>query len=247
MSCAINSCALLLTLLFPVMLPESCRADIIVDIPNVTLAPGGATSIDILVSSNSSDELDLFDYVFSIAPVGSPSGSLTFSAVQAFTPASDLNYVLSGQSANFSLFSGFSGLTATGGDETNQVDPITNFPNTTLLGPTLSTIPSLLVRLDIEHDNALATADEFQISLTSASFLTDVELNLFGNIAVDTPIAFSSNTGTVLVSSAAAVPEPSSVLLLAIGTGIFWRVRSFRRSETNAVTDGVDPDVAGPA
>lgn len=196
-------------------------ADIIVTIGSTDLMAGGAGTLSVMITSDSNDELDLFDYDFQVTSLGSTLGDLTFSPSQSFSNTTP-GYVFESNSGNFAAPSAFmDGQRIAGGDEATTTPVFPPFPSTPFNGydGTVIDRPYLLTRFDLQHDNAFSINDQFSISLVSATFLTDVTSPIFPpGPPTGTPLAFTSNTGLVTVSSAAAVPEPSSLFLVVLGS-----------------------------
>lgn len=214
----ICSCASLL--LLAVMLVFCSNANggaIIVSFggPGTVAAGGGIGSIDVFVSSTTgADNLDAFSAEFLLTPVGgAPIGGLQF-GTQLEAQLVDGTYVHAGNSAGspIGMVSGANNETYIGGDST------ANFLGTAL---PLHPLNRLLFRLDLTTTTALA-GDQYTISLVNDlnTFFLD---ETFAGLTID-PQSFT-NSGTINISLA-AVPEPSSVILLTtIFGGCIWRSR----------------------
>ena len=71
------------------------RADLAISLSNVSLAPGGTGTMDITVTSKSSDTLSAFGLELLITPVGHPTSLVQFTTAQ-LDPYGNSNYVFAG-------------------------------------------------------------------------------------------------------------------------------------------------------
>jgi hypothetical protein len=187
-------------------------AGIIVTVQNSTLSQGGTGWIDVYLSGAPLDTLGRFSYEFNITGAIPQAGDLQFSASQVKTEQDESGpppYFFYGDTDPGSLSS------ALGGDAV------------TLLGDdTLATLDSvsvdgqfLLARLELEHIGLMSVGShDFTVSLNVLSPFTEFDRDydfLTDNSYLSTE--FSAISGTVTVQSAAAVPEPSSILVWSIG------------------------------
>lgn len=220
----IRSCASLLLLAVMLVFCSNANGAIIVSFggPVTVAAGGGIGSIDVFVSSTTgADNLDLFSAEFLLTPVGgAPIGGLQF-GTQLEAQLVDGTYVHAGNSAGSPIgtVSGGNNETYIGGDST------ADFLGTTL---PLSPLNRLLFRLDLTTTTALA-GDQYTITLVNDvnTFFLD---ETFTGLTID-PQSFA-NSGTINIS-AAAVPEPGSVILLTtIFGGCAWRSRRRKTSES---------------
>jgi len=219
-----------LTAVFSLFVSAACiptHAGVIVAVQNASLAAGGSGFVDVVISSDATDNLDAFGYDFQILDVGSPVGSLRFErisgATQSNSEVTDSSYVFFGDSDGFDSFpnNGPAFNRVQGGDFTAS-----------LLGTNLPATNLLLARLELYHDlptgvpPASAAGDLFTISL-----LPGID-TFFWDSAGDDLVLANSFSGTVTI---AAVPEPSSLALLGTILGFFAVKRCRRSSFENRV------------
>lgn len=181
------------------------------------LTAGSSGSVDVLIHSTSPNTLDFFQVDISLTPTGiSPVGGLKFAAAQLDEQLTDTSYVFFGKSLSF--YTGapvgfanpagnvYSGFDATD-DGTNA--PLAGNPAQVILTGT----DLLLIRLNLD---AIA-AGQYSIDIAPSS--------AFINDQFDS-VAYSSSAGFLTVFGPAAVPEPGSLCLWAVGTflsGIWLR------------------------
>jgi hypothetical protein len=185
------------------------KADLIVSVADITLAPGGNGFVDVRIRSTANDTLDTFGVEFRITTFFGIN-RLEFVGPPSDTQLGDLDYIFAGDSAA-AMIGPPAGLISTmfmpndtyvGGDGTFSG-----------LGVTVPATDRLLVRLELTAATALApkAGDIFTISLVSSP-------NTFFRDSGFSEIDFVSSPGTVTIAGAAAiVPEPSSLTLLAMG------------------------------
>lgn len=214
--------ALCLTLIVGV--PDAKAAFIVsfrTSVPDPLVAGGGGF-VDVLVRSDQvlGESLEGYQVGVTIAPGGEspgPVGGLIFSDAQVDDELTDPDYVFFGNSFNEKnqLAIGdvvgdvVDGTDYIGLDVTNDFTPVM-----------LELTDKLLFRLDI---SALSEGT-YTISLDTlvTSFFTDTD----PENPVGTPIAFSSTAGTLKVI---ATPEPSSLLLISLGSMGMLAFRRRRR------------------
>ena len=215
----------------------SCFGDIIVDVQNASISAGGTGFIDVLISSDVTDNLFQSAYHFEIT--GSvANGSLQFrpSVFQTNVQQSVVTpvpYVFAGDTDPGNFFATRQDPTVTqiiGGDNTLSGT-----------GISLTTTQTLLARLQVEHITGTplaAVGDTFTVKLinndngTPGDFTDDstqFKDDLLNNLTID-PLSYSGS-GTITITSA-AVPEPSTFAVLGFASIAFigkrWRRRSHR-------------------
>ncbi len=195
------------------------RADLNIALDNVTVAPGGTGTMDIYVSSGSSDTLSLFSLQLQIRQVAPTSSFLTFTG-GVDPPYSNSNYVFSNQSFNsdFGLpfwappfTTVYTNDSISGGD---SADPT--------VGPGYVTITGTLLLATVQFQ-ALGTnpGDQFQISLVPPTYDPSNVSTQFDdqNGAL---LNYTSTGGMVTITS--VVPEPSTLTIVALSglSGLLW-------------------------
>ena len=202
----------------------SSFAGLIVNVENIQLQAGGSGTIDVLISSDSTDDLDGAQYKFEIT--GGGGSSLLFDSpqnlVEGFDPFNtDPNYVFGND--------GF-GLT-----EISNTGTTVTHADGGFFGPvSMTTTERLLVRLDVTHSGPVAAQEVFNVSLvddfetvfTENAFLFQATSGVLGGLA--TPVA--SGTVTVNPASGGVVPEPTSAAIFAIGLLSVCGIRQRRKS-----------------
>jgi hypothetical protein len=182
------------------------RADLVITIGDLTLAPGGAGTIDVTITSDATpvDTLDSFGFEFRITGTGPTR--LEFTATQPDPFAlTNPDYVFLGSSSDQQ-----NGLTL-GSVSTTTV------PNDTYIGGDQTGVGGSAVSI-------VGTKLIAQLSVTTVTSLPPMAgdsftITLVPGINTDfssggSSIGFTSRPGTVLVS---AVPEPRSIHLLCLG------------------------------
>jgi hypothetical protein len=186
----------------------SAQADLIISIGNASIVQGGTGFLDVRIrSDNGTDVLEGFFAEFAITPLVG-SSTLVFSPTQTNGQLSQSDYVFFGNSSD---------------PAPNNVGPPTTLiaqdAANTLPGTTIpSAAPGfLLARLDLSGVSAVA-GDSFLVSLVNS-----INTDFFG--PSPTIFSYTSSPGTVSITGA-AVPEPSSFLLMVGGMGaVGWRYR----------------------
>ncbi|TWT66444.1 PEP-CTERM sorting domain-containing protein [Allorhodopirellula solitaria] len=192
----------------------SSHAEIPKLFPNRSYDAGDSGFIDLHIYSNSADELD--SYVYGVNITGGPG--VAFSDPQSESFLMDGDYVFSGVSSSVInsfpvTFVGGGGSEITVGDNTE--DPASAFTPSPVVLPG-SGAPSLLARLEFDTNSA----GTFDFEFDALSTFSDIDFN---GIAV-------SSTGSSITVNAAAVPEPSSILIFSLGCVVAgWSHRRRRR------------------
>ena len=195
------------------------RADFIVGIGSTTIT-GPTGSVDVTISSTQTggDPLQVFNFQFFITPDTGTTSQLAFLSPQHDSEFSNPAYVFATDSFKITynaanpgaplsmgnLFStNYTNDTFVGGDFTNSGNDVTVLPS-----------GAILVTLDFTRATAIppSVGDKFLVTMG-----TDPNFNYFQDAAGDS-IPFSSNTGVITIG-AAAVPEPSSLVLMLISVG----------------------------
>lgn len=215
------------------------RADLLITFNSPTITQGGTGTLDVYLSSNASlsspDLLNNFAYTIQI----SGTNNLQFSSAQSFSYLTNSQYIFAGDSENQST-------STPGGVVTKTVyanDTFVGF-DSTASGHSISLSSSsthvLLAALTVDA-TITNPGDTYTVSLIPAS--GDGSMNSNSQTYFDvldlgtgnetSAVPFSSTSGTVTIS-AAAVPEPSSIvqgltaLLIMAGVGGVRRRRPQR-------------------
>lgn len=209
------------SLLFAVVLLtqfQVCRAALV-----ITLTPSSGTyfvgdvgTIDVMVHSNNAPNDLLDSYLFSLNVTG--GAGVTFVAPQSEAYLTDPNYVFSGRSANIALGLPATSLSNAGATLTAadvSYDPVT-VSNPKVI-PTSAT-PLLLGRFAF----TAGSIGDYSIAFDPSSSFSDVNFNTF-SYPTPTPASFSVT----------AVPEPSSLALLAVTVSAVLGVRAWRRRSSS--------------
>ncbi|MFO1000539.1 MAG: hypothetical protein U0936_09375 [Planctomycetaceae bacterium] len=224
----------LMTLIIVLSASASCFADIIVEVQNGSISTGGIGFIDVLISSDATDNLFQTAYHFEITG-SAANGSLQFRSdpfqtndqQSVIAPAP---YVFGADIDPGNFFATRQDPTLTqiiGGDNTQSG-----------AGVSLTSTQLLLTRLYVEHITGTplaAVGDIFTIKLinndnsTPGDFTDDstqFKDDLMNNLTID-PLSYSGS-GTITISSA-AVPEPSTFAALATVVAAILQERLRRR------------------
>ncbi len=216
-------------------MPAAAFGDIILDVQDASISAGGTGFIDVLISSDGTDNLFRTAYHFEITDAVA-NGSLQFrpSVFQTNDQQSvvaPVPYVFGADTDPGNFFATRQDPTVTqiiGGDNTLSGT-----------GVSLTTTQTLLARLQVEHITGTplaAVGDTFTVKLInsdngmpgdftddSTQFLDDSS----NNLTID-PLSYSGS-GTITITSA-AVPEPSTLAVLAFVSATFigrrWRRRN---------------------
>ncbi len=220
--------------------PTALAALVIEFGPTLVLSPNSSASMDVFISSDAGDaDFAFAEYRFDIALTsGLPTGVVRFlpdldindanSAVrQTNSEQLAANYVFSPIASldNFVAIRQFPNTVELfGGDSTFDVNTF-SYSNITV-GSDLK----LLARLEIEQFQlGVAASGTYQISLVQAKFQNADQANVFDDSLGF--LAFTSSSGTIQVG-ASAVPEPSSMILLAGALGVAGKTYRRRRIST---------------
>ena len=195
------------------------------------LLAGSSGTIDVLIESDASDMLDFFQVDVTLTPVSfSPAGGVQFAATQSDAQLTEPGYVFFGNSLSEKTLTSvgtvtagvqFSAFDAT--DDGSGPPPLSGSPNPVTLLPSTT---YLLFRLDL----VAFAAGTYEIDVV-------VDPGITGFFDVDyNEILSSSNKGTITVAGAAAVPEPSSAIILglACALGVFWRRTSKKQTSAKS-------------
>jgi hypothetical protein len=186
------------------------RADLVVSIGNLTVAPGGVGTTDVTVSSSDGHpvSLELFGFDLRISKVSGP-GRLEFTPTQT-DPFSSSNYVFYHDSAD----------NTPPGQTTLGTVSTTSAPHDTYIGSDITndgsnisvTSPRLLAHLTFTSATALPAmlGSTFQVSLIP-DFSTFFQYD-FATTPMSDSYTFVG--GLIMIGS---VPEPSSLILAMIG------------------------------
>lgn len=204
--------------------PQS-QADVIITIPHVTVAPGGSGYLDVLISSDGTDSFQKYLLDFVVGGVGHAAAPINF--VESAVPAPQLtatgpDYIFLSNSLEEYLQLGIDFVTdQAGGPTANDLITVADETFSTLDRTiALSDGDFLLARLNFVAPLSATPGNVYDISLDFGEFL-DIDSNPATDI-------LSSNVGSItIVAAAAAVPEPSSIALLALGS-LVWFDRSRR-------------------
>ncbi|MDB4679214.1 PEP-CTERM sorting domain-containing protein [Rhodopirellula sp.] len=210
---------LLALLLLSMCSVPASMAGVIVQVGDASISAGGSGFVDILISSDSGDNLDSFSLLANIT--GDPTnGSLGFDT-DANQPdiSLDASYVFFGNTGGYfaDAEGDFDTLTFNAGDSSSDFN-----------GVTLSGTPKLLVRVAIIHTTAspiAAVGDTFTISVAGSPDTVFADSS-FNSLTVST-----NSSGTVQIVSA-TVPEPGTFSMLCIaGLGMCSRCRQRRQQK----------------
>ncbi len=192
----------------------NAKAGIIVEVGDASISAGGTGYVDVLVSSDGSDVLDSFSILAEISGSAS-NGSLIFDST-TIDVVGESNYVFSSDPS-----SGGQIIFVDADPPAFSTQVSVSDSTETFSGVTLNSSTKLLARLALSHSTVTASAavgDTFTITLinTTGSSIDTQFFDIGGS-----PIAISTNNVGTVTITAAAVPEPSSFLvLLTLGTAV---------------------------
>lgn len=204
-------------------------AAIIVEVQDAFIVADGIGYVDVMISSDGTEDLFLASYEFQIAG-DATDGDLFFRPTQLSTEIDvpDPNGYVFGNvpTGNFNATPDFTFLTLGGGDFLNALPAVS-----------LSGTQRLLARLEVEHVSSDAPQDAvgntFTIGLIDNGF-TEFHSDDIGTLsAIDSDSFDLSNFGTVTITSA-AVPEPGTFGVLAVAAASVLGRRLRRRKVNEA-------------
>ena len=215
------------------------RADLAISLSNTTVAPGGTGTMDITVTSNSSDTLSAFGLELLITPVGTPTSLLQFTSSQPDFSGNP-NYVFVGESALGPAFW--------------STPPA--YPNDTIFGGDINssgqgyvtiTGTPLLATVQFQAPPGATPGDMFQISLGNDRNFTYFQ---YDQNPLDL-LKYTSTPGTVTIGTSVAVPEPSTlpIVVLCGLSGLlwcYWRGRTHGQTKNSPMATSTFPP-ADPA
>jgi PEP-CTERM motif len=215
-----------LAMILPGLVATQARADLSVTLESVILASGGTGTMDISVTSNGGDTLSSFGLELQIAPTPGTTSVLQFTTTQT-DPYGNSNYVFSGESSNSDLGIPFwsnptltppyNALTITGGD----MDDLTQ--GYVSIGASPDGPNTYLATVQFQAAPGATVGDGFLVSLVNDPNFTYFD-DQYGNPYLSTNVSVSGG----MVTIAAAVPEPSSLMMTLAGLGgllWYWRGR----------------------
>lgn len=203
------------------------RSDIIVDVQDATIAANGSGFVDVLISSNGTDDLASVGYLFEITG-SSANGELRFRPTPEQTNSeqnvdSPYKYIFYDDKDPGNFFA------------TAQTDTLYEGSDATQSGNNLplTAVQRLLVRLELVHVSPTpeaAVLDTFTISFFNNDNGTpqlDDDLAQFLDEGGNN-IAIASSTSGIVTITSAAVPEPGTLGVLLAGStvGLWWKRRS---------------------
>lgn len=217
-----------------VVLCAPVRSDIIVDVQNASIAASGTGFVDVLISSDGTDDLASVGYLFEITG-SSANGELRFRP----TPEQS-NSEQNVDSPNKYIF--YDDKDPGNFFATAQTDTLYEGSDATLSGNNvpLAAVQRLLVRLELVHVSPTpeaAVLDTFTISFFNDDNGTpqlDDDLAQFLDAGGNNIAIASSTSGTITITSA-AVPEPGTLGVLLAGStvGLWWKRRKLRRKQNS--------------
>ena len=189
-------------LLSDCLLVCNAQAGLIILAQNTQLASGGNGTLNVLISSNGTDNVDTFQYKFAITGDLGNVGSLRFSVPQSNSEVADSNYIHSDSD----------GFTSEPQNSPAYDEILGGDFTASFLGTDIDSTQLLLARFEIEHilpsgtPASAAVGDVFTVSLVNDAdtFFLD---NGFSNVDV-----LSTTPGQVTLT---AIPEPSSLMMFS--------------------------------
>lgn len=197
---------------------QVCRAALVITLnpSSSTYFVGDVGTIDVMVHSNNAPNDLLDSYLFSLNVTG--GAGVTFVAPQSEAYLTDPNYVFSGRSANIAFSLPATSL-SNAGTTLTAADVSYDFTPATLGAPLPRVIPNAAAPLLLGRFAFSAGAvGNYSISFDPSSSFSDVNFNTF---SYPNPAAASF--------SVTAVPEPSSLALLAVTASVVLGARAWRR------------------
>jgi len=219
----------------------NAQAGLIITIPDVEVAPGGSGFLDVLIRSDDSNSFQnyLLDFIVVDDP-GEPQAAAPIYFLESALPAPQLfdsRYVFFDNSLEADSPLGIDFVTDRPGnpvanDLITVIDGTLDSENRTL---SLGDGNFLLARLHFQAPETATFGSVYQISLDFADFLnTDFSSQ-----------DFSSNIGSITINTA-AVPEPSSFALMAIGSALLVARRRLGRDRNRTDPKQSDEDCFPP-
>lgn len=191
----------MLTLVFS----NTAMAEIILDVEDLSFHAGDSGSVDVNIRSTASDIVDFYQYRFVVTDIGTNVGTLRFRDPQSDAEGADPDYLFGFDSPGLTTVT----------ENSPAFDSVVGTDLTLSgFGVAVDTSNLLFARLEFEHilpggvEPSLAGNDQFLISLVDADTVL-----LSDSFDVGSFVSFTGSSGT-LSAVTAAVPEPSSILLL---------------------------------
>lgn len=208
--------SLLMAMGLSLSMGQLALAGLVVSIANAQFLPGQGGTLDIFVRSDDVDRLSNFGFSLRIEQRGATNTQLRFATPQSDSQLGSLNYVFQagsikrdGDSA-LNIAPSAVGSTSTTIYLNDSFVGTDSFVSNTEIATTIGTTNQLLARLDlVSGPGFLGTSegDSFRVRLQDGAFTQFLDDNLAA-------ISYSSNVAIITV---AAVPEPSSLHMFAIG------------------------------
>lgn len=232
MVCRISLVYVMVFFAATVLRPRDVNADLFVDVQDATLTSGGYGSIDVLVSSTGGiDTFSLFNYQFEITSVNTINGGLV-EFQSSFVSVDDKRQSNSEQDQGNYLFAGSTNVAnfAAKRQDPNRLQlvggDVRTDGNMNLSGPT----KYLLARLELQH---ITPSPELSAGTFRVSLVQSADLSYFQNLDLDNDDPLQprihadsySLAGSGIVTIISAVPEPSSLSLMALSLCLVWRRR----------------------
>ena len=209
------------------MLMSTACGDIIISIESKTITAGSANEyVDVFIEGDPGDTLGQFGYQFDITGANASSGDLQFQAVQSLseqgidTPFPYVFFDFPDPAAINSQPLG--NTTLTGGDVVGPPDDFVSING-----------KFLLARLELQHVGPFSPGSyNFTIELNTDPLNTFFDKDRSSDYYTSGQVSSSPGSGIITVN-AAAVPEPSSMAILAVG-GLAAVLRYRRRKKIRA-------------
>lgn len=213
-----------------VLRPRDVNADLFVDVQDATLTSGGFGSIDVLVSSMGGiDTFSQFNYQFKITPINIVNGGnvefqSSFQSLDTNRQSNSEQFVTDYIFAGFTVAENFFSVPNSNRELLDGSDERT-VGSINVSGPK----KYLLARLELQHITISPelSGGTFRVSLIESPDLSYFEdLNPGGGQPQPRIHASSySEAGSGIVTIISAVPEPSSLSLVALSLCLVWRRR----------------------